>query len=136
MSIGNPAPRPCESCPYRRDVPSGVWSAEEYEKLPAYDSNDPTVHPIAVFQCHQNGPDDDRARMCAGWVGCHTPGHLLSLRIGAVTGHVDPSVFEYSTDVPLFSSGLEAAEHGMAEIEDPDEDACELIYKISDRRGL
>lgn len=24
---------PCETCPYRRDVPSGVWSADEYRKL-------------------------------------------------------------------------------------------------------
>jgi hypothetical protein len=28
-----PRRRPCSSCPYRRDVPSGLWSAEEYDKL-------------------------------------------------------------------------------------------------------
>ncbi|MFD7961193.1 DUF6283 family protein [Streptomyces zaomyceticus] len=32
-----PAPRPCASCPYRRDVPSGVWSRGDYVKLPLYD---------------------------------------------------------------------------------------------------
>nr|WP_280343300.1 DUF6283 family protein [Nocardia neocaledoniensis] len=34
--IGPPAPRPCVSCPYRRDVPSGVWDFGEYEKLRGY----------------------------------------------------------------------------------------------------
>jgi hypothetical protein len=37
MSINPPAPKPCESCPYRKDVPSGVWSEGEYRKLPQYD---------------------------------------------------------------------------------------------------
>ncbi|MEU1550230.1 DUF6283 family protein [Nocardia sp. NPDC005745] len=31
--LGPPAPRPCESCPYRCDVPSGVGAAEEMEKV-------------------------------------------------------------------------------------------------------
>ena len=25
--------QPCSSCPYRKDVPSGVWAHHEYEKL-------------------------------------------------------------------------------------------------------
>lgn len=28
-----PSPRLCESCPYRRDVPSGIWDRSEYAKL-------------------------------------------------------------------------------------------------------
>lgn len=27
-----PRPRPCRSCPYRRDCPSGVWAAETYDR--------------------------------------------------------------------------------------------------------
>lgn len=30
---------PCHSCPYRRDVPSGVWATEEYDKLLPYDAD-------------------------------------------------------------------------------------------------
>ena len=51
--IDPPAKRPCGSCPYRRDAPSGIWSREEYEKLPEYDK--PTAYqPPQVFMCHRN----------------------------------------------------------------------------------
>ena len=30
-------PKPCASCPYRCDVPSGVWHPDEYAKLEVYD---------------------------------------------------------------------------------------------------
>jgi hypothetical protein len=130
--IKGPAPRPCESCPYRRDVPSGVWAANEYEKLPEYDK--PTgEQPFGLFQCHQSDRDSTQARLCAGWVACHGV-ELLALRIGASTGSVDPSVFEYTTDVPIFGSGTEAAEHGMAEIVEPGEDAQVLVAKIANNR--
>jgi hypothetical protein len=33
------AARPCASCPYRKDVPSGIWAAHEYTKLLAYDGD-------------------------------------------------------------------------------------------------
>lgn len=26
--------QPCDTCPYRQDAPSGLWSASEYAKLP------------------------------------------------------------------------------------------------------
>ncbi|WP_367277007.1 DUF6283 family protein [Bradyrhizobium sp.] len=28
MSAPEPAPKPCGSCPYRRDVPSGIWGSQ------------------------------------------------------------------------------------------------------------
>ena len=128
MTLKGPAPRPCESCPYRRDVPSGVWSAEEYEKLRGYD--EPMwAQPCAVFQCHQTGRDDRDGRLCAGWVGVHGD-ELLILRIGVARGHVDPAVWDYSTDVPLFGSGTEAAEHGERDIEHPSGKATAMVAKI------
>lgn len=131
--MDGPAPKPCESCPYRRDVPSGVWSASEYEKLKRYDR--PTHdQPLAPFQCHQTGPKDDRARLCAGWVGCHGI-ELLSLRLGVSTQRFDASVFAYTTKVPLFESGTAAAEHGMREIDNPSEAAKDLVAKISKTRS-
>lgn len=33
MTKLTPRKTPCASCPYRKDVPSGVWEASEYEKL-------------------------------------------------------------------------------------------------------
>lgn len=130
--IKEPAPRPCESCPYRRDVPSGVWSADEYEKLREYDGQG-FEQPLSVFQCHQNERSDDRARLCAGWVACHGQ-DLIGLRIAVARGRMDPKVLEYTTDVPVFASGTEAADHGEADIDSPGEDACALVDKIVTRR--
>lgn len=129
-----PAKAPCISCPYRRDVPSGVWSASEYEKLPPYDLDTPN-QPMAAFFCHQQD-----GRICAGWVGCHDAGSLLSLRIAPLTGTMTrnevEACYDYVSPVPLFGSGVEAAEHGMAEIDAPSERAMRVVEKIVDRRGF
>jgi hypothetical protein len=129
---------PCASCPYRRDVPSGVWAADEYDVLPDYDG--PPVlqaaseHGMNLFGCHQAD-----GKLCAGWVGHREdPGDLLAVRLGVVRGQVDPSALDYRTDVPLFTSGAEAAEHGKLELEYPSPEAMETvtkIIKVRDKRG-
>lgn len=133
-----PAPRPCESCPYRRDIPSGIWAHEEYEKLRHYDA--PTANqPTALFQCHQTDADSDARRICGGWAGCHDGAHLLSLRLGVLDGRIDPTthqaVVDYASPVPLFASGGEAAAHGQAGIDQPADEAERLMTKISRTRG-
>lgn len=133
-----PAPRPCASCPYRRDVPSGIWAHEEYDKLRRYDA--PTAEqPAALFQCHQADADSDARRICAGWAGCHDGAHLLALRIARLDGRIDATthqaVAEYTSPIPLFASGDEAAAHGQADIELPSKEAVRLIAKISRSRG-
>jgi hypothetical protein len=131
--MGPPAPRPCQSCPYRRDVPSGVWAAEEYVKLAAYDA-DTASQPTGLFQCHQNQAGDRRARMCSGWVGTHGGDHLLAVRLAALRGDLTAEeagrVMDYSSPVPLFDSGEEAAVHGMADIGEPGDRARAMIEKI------
>lgn len=132
MTVKGPAPSPCESCPYRRDVPSGVWSVTEYQKLRKYD--EPThAQPAGMFQCHQTGRGDDRSRLCAGWVACHGT-ELLSLRLGVVTGEVEAAVMDYTTSVPIFESGAEAARHGMRDINRPGKKARDLVAKIANTR--
>ncbi len=137
MTVAGPAPRPCDSCPYRRDAPSGLWAAGEYEKLLAYDF-DTAYQPAALFMCHQNCAEDDRARLCAGWVGCHG-GELLALRLAGVRGELSDSdlraAFEYRSPVPLFASGAAAAEHGVKSIENPDSAALAAMDKIQARRA-
>jgi hypothetical protein len=132
-TIQPPAPRPCASCPYRVDVPSGIWHEDEYAKLPAYDE-DTMSQPTGVFLCHQvNG------RACAGWAGCHDTTHSLALRVAISVGRVDEptvdAIIDYTTDVPLFSTGREAAEHGMQHIENPTPDAMRTMDKITRRRA-
>ena len=63
------APRPCVSCPYRLDTPSGVWSEEEYEKLRAYDEDwfEVGIPPFAAFHCHQESATGVDT-VCRGWL--------------------------------------------------------------------
>lgn len=137
MTVAGPAPRPCESCPYRRDAPSGVWAAAEYVKLLAYDL-DTAFQPKLLFLCHQNIAEGDRARLCAGWVGCHG-GELLALRLAGVSGEMSDAdlraSFDYRSPVSLFDSGAAAAEHGVKNIENPDSAALAAMDKIQARRA-
>lgn len=109
------AKSPCKSCPYRRDVPSGVWAKEEYDKLPAYDGeiiDQLRKEAYGRFDCHQRD-----GHLCAGWVAAHGAGELLALRMQA--NKIDPSVWSYRSPVPVFSSGKEAAEHGKRDLDNP-----------------
>lgn len=47
------APRPCNTCPYARSTPPGVWAPEEYAKLSRYDRSPETNQDLATFHCHQ-----------------------------------------------------------------------------------
>jgi hypothetical protein len=127
-----PARYPCASCPYRRDVPSGVWNPEEYEKLPPYDG-ETFAQPPQAFFCHQQN-----GRLCAGWVGCHDMNHSLGLRMAAFGGTLTEAeidaALDYESPVPLFNSGAEAAAHGRKDIERPSTKAERTIQKIQQRR--
>ncbi|MEU5609730.1 DUF6283 family protein [Streptomyces sparsogenes] len=132
-----PAPRPCDSCPCRLDVPSGVWEYEEYEKLRRYDAVT-SEQPPGLFQCHQADAGSAARRICAGWAGCHGP-DLLGLRVALLEDRIDEATFqaavEYRSPVPLFDSGNEAADHGQADIHQPTAEAAQLIGKISRTRS-
>ncbi|MGW5569700.1 DUF6283 family protein [Nocardia thailandica] len=134
--MGPPAAQPCGGCPYRRDVPSGVWAAAEYEKLRAYD-RDTAQQPDRLFQCHLHDSESASARLCGGWVGCHQP-HLLALRLAVFDGRISVETAHacetYRSRVPLFASGAEAAEHGLAEIDNPGPAARRLVAKIARAR--
>ena len=122
------AKAPCGSCPYRRHVPSGVWQQHEYDKLPAYDA--PTgEQPPNLFMCHQAD-----GKLCAGWVGCHGM-ELLALRLCAAFGRLDPKVVDYQSPVPLFASGAGARAHGMADIDEPGDDACRMMAGLERKRA-
>jgi hypothetical protein len=108
--------RPCPSCPYRRDVPSGIWSAEEYAKLPKYDGDtleQARSEAFGLFLCHSR-----RESVCAGWAGCHDMAESLAVRMSRRDLDID-AVLGYVSPVPLFSSGAEAAAHGMRDIAEP-----------------
>lgn len=120
-----PRPRPCVSCPYRRDVPSGVWAAEEYDKLPGYDG-DTACQRLNLFMCHQGD-----GLVCSGWLGHRDPYELLAVRFGVIDGRLDESALDYTTDVALFGSGAEAAAHGRRNIDNPPPDTVAAIGKVA-----
>ncbi|UGT58761.1 DUF6283 family protein [Nocardia asteroides] len=135
--MGPPSPRPCASCPYRRDVPSGVWAFEEYEKLRGYDRDMGSQAP-QLFQCHQTGSEAALRRMCAGWVGSHGGRELLALRLALIQGRISAATFaaaeEFESTEPLFASGAEAADHGQREIEQPGLAARNAMRKVARSR--
>jgi hypothetical protein len=122
------AKRPCASCPYRQDAPSGLWAEHEYDKLLAYDGeiiDQLQKGALGTFLCHQRD-----GHLCAGWVAAHGPHELLALRFDR---EVAPEVFSYKTDVPVFSSGAEAREHGLRDMENPGPKACRLMDKLVEK---
>lgn len=126
---------PCPSCPYRRDVPSGIWDAANYAMLPRYDGEaieQAAAGAYAVFMCHQ-GADE----LCAGWAGHRAdPNDLLALRFSVLMGETAPAALRYSTPVPLFASGAEAAAHGLRDIDHPGPEALAAQAKITRLRAL
>ena len=128
-----PPPKPCGSCPYRRDVPSGLWHPDEYAKLSAFDGAIPDqLHNGAhgVFMCHQND-----GSLCGGWLATHGPENLLALRLAR---DVDPAVWNYDAGVEVFASGAEAALHGLQDVEEPSEEALRKInglLKLQAKQG-
>ena len=123
------AARPCASCPYRMDVPSGIWSQEEYDKLPAYDGeivDQAMAGAFGIFMCHQKN-----GYLCAGWVAAHGAENLLAMRIRASDVH--PYVWDYQTDVPVWSSGSAALRHGIKDLHDPGKKAQRLMDKLLEK---
>ena len=113
---------PCSACPYRRDVPSGVWAAHEYDKLRDYDA--PTAQqPFEAFACHAT-PE----HLCHGWAAVHTSrGNEYDLIALRLLGSPDIPV----SDIPLFASGNEAADHGQADIETPSTEAVQTVERLT-----
>jgi Family of unknown function (DUF6283) len=115
--------RPCSTCPYRKDVPSGLWARKEYERLLKFDGttfDQANANATQPLYCHT-----DITKLCAGWVGCHDMDENLALRF--LRERVCDWVYHYVSPVPLFSSGREAYEHGIRELYQPGKRAQRMI---------
>ncbi|MGH3734203.1 MAG: DUF6283 family protein [Micromonosporaceae bacterium] len=119
--VGPPTPHPCETCPYRKDAPSGVWAAEEYERLRSYDAQ-----PIFSRRRSVNATNTTRA---AGGHGSAQAGPVATT---VITCWGYESLFCAARWTPrasrprwtpvsraLFGSSAEAADHGEAAIRAP-----------------
>lgn len=121
---------PCSSCPYRKDVPPAVWDRAEYDKLREYD-NEPPDAPLLIFMCHQ-GPMINKELVCKGWLDVHPD--CIAVRIGVLRGEIGVRDIEQRTDVPLYSSGVEAARAGAKGIRRPTRSAKDMIGKLEKMR--
>lgn len=135
------ADKPCSSCPYRRDVPAGIWDTSEYDKLRDYD---PQVQKfpngmealvpgpaLAPFLCHQL-PKIEQETLCAGWLAVHCDS--VPVRLLLLVGRVTPEQVFAEPKVPLYATGNEAADAGIAGVERPSAAARELSEKIVRQR--
>lgn len=133
--IQPPASRPCGSCPYRCDAPSGLWHADHYNLLPKFDRTPDEGQPAGVFMCHQND-----GRLCGGWVAVHDMEENIGLRIALVNEWISPETFEacldYDPKVPVFESGAEARDHGMHEYVAPNEKTRRTAARLTKRGAV
>lgn len=124
---------PCGTCPYRKDVPSGIWNADEYRKLPNYDK-ETGQQPYGIFLCHQQNE-----HACSGWVAVHDMDKNLALRIAISLGHVSSETAEairdYKTSILLFETGTAAAIHGLRGIKRPSQKARRMIAQLVTKRA-
>lgn len=117
---------PCQFCPYRKDVPSGVWDESEYRKLPPYDAAT-SSQPPGIFMCHAR-----EAEMCRGWFDCHDRDESLSLRLAITLGIVDRDhLLDPVSSVPLHESGALACEFGLRDIDDPSPAAMRAMESLA-----
>lgn len=115
---------PCQACPYRRDVPSGVWSIEDYLKLPPYDG-ETWEQPPTHFRCHAT-PE----LMCHGWVVVGG-WELLGLRFFLSLHPEEAADFEIpEPTVPLYDTHTEAARHGVEKIRHPSKEAKRVMERL------
>ena len=117
-------PTPCASCPYRRDCPPGVWAPEEYAMLRPFDTNETA----ATFLCHQTlvvGKDT----LCRGWLTVHREN--VAVRLLGMRGIVTWEEIYQEPTVPLYASGNEAADAGLAGVPHPDQRARRMIERLA-----
>lgn len=122
---------PCRTCPYRRDVPAGLWDPVEYHKLIAYDV-DTSSQPIGVFLCHYT--NSDNPTLCRGWLAVGG-WELLGVRLAVTTGHLDPAEVDRPIATDVFDTGTDAAMWGLSGVADPGPDAQAAIARLGHRRG-
>lgn len=126
---------PCTSCPYRKDVPSGVWHKSEYEKLREYDEpprGSSEIPATALFLCHQT-PEIGQQTACRGWLTVHC--ESVAVRLAVLKGDVTPEQVYAEVKEPLYKSGNEAADAGIKQIKRPGKKARKIVARLAGKGG-
>jgi hypothetical protein len=117
---------PCNTCPYRKDTPPGVWHRAEYDKLPAWDGTEMHEMNTDLFMCHSANLAGNKA-ICRGWLEVHSENK--GVRINMMTGRITvPNTTP--TTVELYESGREARRAGIRGVRKPSKKAVSAITKL------
>lgn len=108
--------QPCEQCPWRSDLPTGVFpvAAFSHSAATAYDMAQST------FACHMSGKE--KAATCAGFL-LRGADHNLSIRLAMMHGRYDPRRVS-DGGKPLYASYRAMAIANGASDDDPALEAC------------
>lgn len=131
MSTLNVLNSPCSSCPYRKDIPTGVWHASEYEKLRLYDDTAQN-QAFIPFHCHQE-PEIGKPTLCRGWLSVHC--ESAAVRILGMQGNVTEEQVYAEVKEPLYKSGNEAADAGLKGIKRPSKKARKIVERLIKKGG-
>lgn len=117
---------PCEQCPWRSDLPTGVFPVEAFRHsaTTAYDMAQNT------FACHMSGKE--KPTTCAGFL-LRGAKDNLAMRLAILWDRYDPR--SVSSDVPLYdgyrsmaiANGVDANDPVLAPCRGEDEDWQQLI---------
>ncbi len=101
---------PCAQCPWRMDVPTGVFPAK------AFRTSAPTSYDASMrtFSCHMAG---FAASTCAGFLLRHSD-HNVAVRISQATGRIDLKQLS-DGGFPIYRSYREMAVANGVDPEDP-----------------
>jgi hypothetical protein len=112
---GGARSRPCDECPWRRDVKPGQFPATRYDALENTHGADGQEAPYGApfFGCHKS--PEGREFACAGWLAVEGYNHI-GVRVAVAYGHFPGSALAPGEDWPeLFGSYAEmAAAQGAA----------------------
>lgn len=103
---------PCAECPWRRDTPSGQFSAERYEALrgtTGRPGNEVGFH-APLFACHKSTEAD--ALPCAGWLAA-VGVESLKVRLLVISGDIPASALRPGDDWPELFDSYDAMERAQ-----------------------
>lgn len=120
-------PRACSTCPYRRDTPPGIWSAEEYAKLRGYDEQWGQDPVIAVFHCHQETATGCPT-VCRGWLSTHR--ECVAVRLACAMGLLCFQDVPQDVEPLYYGTGNEAADAGLVGVPEPGSAAKAAIHRL------
>jgi hypothetical protein len=108
--------KPCEQCPWRSDLLTGVFPADAFKRSTST-AKDMSTH---TFACHMSG--QEKPQVCAGFL-LRGANHNLSVRMAMASGRYDPSAVS-DGGFPLYDNYASMALANGVDEDDEDLKQC------------